>query len=75
MTLTFIQNMGGGFLIIMLLFSLIYFLLWLYCVIDVIRSHFKDSNMKLIWIVILLFAHLIGPLVYLVLGKNSKVGY
>jgi hypothetical protein len=74
MTLTFIQNIGGGFLVIMLLFSLIYFLLWVYCVIDVIRSNFKDQNMKLIWIVILLFAHLIGPLVYLVLGKNSKAG-
>jgi hypothetical protein len=72
MTLTFIQNIGGGFLIIMLLFSLIYFLLWVYCVIDVIRSNFKDQNMKLIWIVILLFAHIIGPLVYLVLGKTTK---
>jgi hypothetical protein len=72
MTLTFIQNIGGGFLIIILLFSLIYFLLWVYCVIDVIRSNFKDQNMKLIWIVILLFAHIIGPLVYLVLGKTTK---
>jgi hypothetical protein len=72
MTLTFIQNIGGGFLIIMLLFTLIYFLLWVYCVIDVIRSNFKDQNMKLIWIVILLFAHIIGPLVYLVLGKTTK---
>jgi hypothetical protein len=72
MTLTFIQNIGGGFLIVMLLFTLVYFLLWVYCLIDVIRSNFKDQNMKLVWIVILLFAHLIGPLVYLVLGKTTK---
>jgi hypothetical protein len=72
MTLTFIQNIGGGFLIVMLLFTLVYFLLWVYCLIDVIRSNFKDQNMKLVWIVILLFAQLIGPLVYLVLGKTTK---
>ncbi|WP_255501989.1 PLD nuclease N-terminal domain-containing protein [Algoriphagus sp. AK58] len=74
MMLSFIQNMGGGFLLIILLFSLAYFILWVYCLIDVIKSNFKDQNMKLIWVVILLFAHVFGPLAYLILGKNSKAG-
>lgn len=72
MNLAFVQNMGGGFLIVLLLFSLAYFILWVYCLIDVIRSDFKDSNMKLIWVIILLLAHGLGPIVYLVIGKNSK---
>lgn len=72
MNLAFVQNMGGGFLIVLLLFSLAYFILWVYCLVDVLRSDFKDSNMKLIWVIILLLAHGLGPIAYLIIGKNSK---
>ena len=75
MTLNFVQNMGGGFLIIILLFSLAYFILWVYCLVDVIRSDFKDQNMKLIWVIVILFGQVIGPLAYLALGKSTKVSY
>lgn len=72
MTTLFVQNMGGGVLILFLLFFIAYFILWAYCLIDAIRSNFKDPNMKLIWIIILLFAHGLGPIAYLILGKDSK---
>mgnify|MGYP006172491799 CR=1 FL=1 len=75
MTLNFIQNMGGGFVLILFLFSAAYFILWVYCLVDVIRSDFKDQNMKLIWIIVILFGQVIGPLAYLFLGKSSKVSY
>ncbi|WP_442780904.1 PLDc N-terminal domain-containing protein [Algoriphagus sp. PAP.12] len=67
--LTFIQNIGGGSI---LLFGLLYLIFWVYCLVDILRSNFKDPNMKLIWILIILFAQLIGPIIYLVIGKNSK---
>lgn len=72
MSLLFVQNMGGVGLIFFLLISLAYFILWVYCLLDVIRSDFRDSNMKLIWVVVLLFAHVLGPIVYLVIGKGTK---
>ncbi len=75
MMLNFIQNMGGGFLLFILLFSLVYFILWVYCLVDVIRSDFKDQNMKLIWILVILFGQVVGPLAYLVLGKSTKASY
>ena len=71
-TLSFVQNMRGGFIVVVLLFSLAYFILWVYCLVDAIRSDFKDQNMKLIWIIILLFAHGLGPIAYLILSKGSK---
>ena len=73
MTINFIQNMGGGTVVIFLIFSLAYFILWVYCLVDAIRSDFKDRNMKLIWVIILLFAQGLGPIAYLILGKNSKM--
>jgi hypothetical protein len=72
MILVFIQNMGGASMILFMLLSIAYFILWIYCLIDVIRSDFKDSNMKLIWVVVLLFAHVLGPLAYLIIGKGTK---
>lgn len=65
--------MGGGSLIIFLLFGIIYGILWLYSLVDILRSEFKDPNMKIIWIVILLFAQGIGPIVYLAMGKSTKI--
>ncbi|PZX58317.1 phospholipase D-like protein [Algoriphagus ratkowskyi] len=74
MTLHFIQNIGGGS-ILFLLIGLIYTILWIYCLVDILRSDFKDPNMKIIWIVIILFAQGIGPLVYLAMGKGTKSTY
>jgi pilus assembly protein TadC len=72
MTLALFHYSGGGGFLFLGLFGLVYFIFWLYCLIDVIRSDFKDPNMKLIWIVILLFAHVFGPIIYLVMRNRSK---
>lgn len=72
MTISFFINMGfGGFFFLLL--GLLYFVLWIYCLVDVLRSDFKDPNMKLIWTVILLFAQVVGPLAYLAIGKSTKI--
>jgi hypothetical protein len=69
MNLTFIYNLSGGTI---LLFALIYFVLWVYCLVDIIRSDFRDPNMKLIWIVVLLLGQGVGPLIYMILGRGTK---
>jgi len=70
--LSFVQNLGGSFILILSVISFIYLILMIYSLVDVIRSEFKDPNMKLIWIIVILFAQLIGTLVYLILGKSTK---
>ncbi len=72
MIFTFVQNIGGTFLLIFLIISLLYIILMIYALVDAIKSEFKDPNMKVIWIIVILFAQLIGTLVYLVLSKSSK---
>lgn len=66
----FIFNFPAG----LLLFGLLFFAFWLYALVDVVKSDFKDPNMKLIWIIVLLFANPIGPFVYFGLAKNQKGG-
>jgi hypothetical protein len=72
MVISFFQNISGSFILILSVISFVYLILMIYCLIDMIRSEFKDPNMKLIWIILILFAQMIGTLVYLILGKSTK---
>ncbi|MBB3971015.1 PLDc N-terminal domain-containing protein [Mucilaginibacter phyllosphaerae] len=44
-----------------------------YCLVNVLRSEFKDSISKLIWVLVILFAPFIGSVIYLSIGQNSKI--
>lgn len=58
----------GFFLII----AVALFVVWLGIIVDIIRSDFKDSNNKLLWIVLVIFLPLIGSLLYFAIGKDQK---
>jgi len=45
-------------------------LLTVYCVIDLIRSDFKDSNTKLLFLILVLLAPFIGSVIYLAIKRN-----
>jgi len=55
-----------------LLIALLQFLLTFYCLRDIFRSKFKDGGAKLIWILIVVFAPLLGSLAYLQNRKHLK---
>jgi hypothetical protein len=52
---------------------LAYPLLVIYCLVDIVRSNFKDSTIKLIWVLIVLFAPFFGSIAYLLIGRQSKI--
>ncbi|MDB5030857.1 PLD nuclease N-terminal domain-containing protein [Mucilaginibacter sp.] len=62
----------NGFELIVIAFALAYPVLSIICLIDIVRSDFKDAVTKLIWALIVLFAPFIGSIVYLIVGRNSK---
>ena len=62
-------NLGGGEIFLLLLIGAP-FLLTIYCVIDLIRADFKESNSKLLFLILVLVAPLIGSIVYLFLKRN-----
>jgi hypothetical protein len=62
-------NLGGGEVILLLLIGSP-FLLTIYCVIDLIRADFKESNTKLLFLILVLIAPLIGSIIYLFLKQN-----
>ncbi|WP_080058206.1 PLDc N-terminal domain-containing protein [Spirosoma aerolatum] len=41
--------------------------------VDVVRSEFRGSNDKLIWVIIIVFLNIIGALLYFFIGRNQRI--
>lgn len=56
-----------------LLFTLIsLFAIWIWAMIDIITSKFKEDLMQIVWLLAVFFLPFIGVLLYLLIGRNMK---
>jgi len=62
---------GFGFIWISLFLS--GFIMWVYCIIDTLKSDFKKENDKIIWLIILILTGPIGLILYWFIGRKKKV--
>ncbi len=47
-------------------------IVWIWAIVDVIKSDFKDSAVKFIWIAVLIFIPFVGAIIYPFVGKSTK---
>jgi len=61
-------------LIVMLLIFLAIpqFILFIIALIDILKSEFQGND-KLIWILLIIFLPLIGPILYFLIGRKKKI--
>lgn len=52
--------------------GLIYFGFWIYALIDCLRSDFRASHQQLIWIILIVFAPMVGIFLYLSMSRRTK---
>ena len=73
--LNFILAIGiGGFeLLLILVFFLIPAVLWIIALVDVLKSDFKDSINKLIWVLVIILFPIVGAIIYFMIGKKQKI--
>jgi Phospholipase_D-nuclease N-terminal len=64
--------MGLGIFEIIILAFLIGFIPFIFAFIDILKNEFTGSN-KLIWLLAVLFAPVIGSLAYFVIGRKQRV--
>jgi len=64
--LLFIGGLGIKFIFIII------GILWIWALVDLIKSDFKDNTNKIIWALVIIFTFPIGPVLYLAIGKNGK---
>lgn len=62
---------GGEWLIFFIFLPAL--LLPLLALIDILRSDFRGSNNKLVWLIAVLFIPFLGSLLYFLMGRNQRV--
>jgi H+/Cl- antiporter ClcA len=68
------MGMPGGFEWLLIMGIMLGFLgLFIYALVDVIKSEFENSINKVIWLLLLLFTGPIGIILYFIIGKKQKV--
>jgi uncharacterized Tic20 family protein len=63
----------GFFGVLMLLLGLGYLVFWVYTLVDIINGQFRDPSMKVVWIVVVIFAQFIGPIIYWLISRSQKI--
>ncbi len=62
---------GGFFAVygVLLIVAIALSVFWIVELIDAARREFRDPNMKIVWLVVIVLTHVIGALVYYFVGK------
>ena len=59
-------------LILGLIFGLATFIIWIWALIDILKSEFTSTN-KIIWLLVVFFLSLLGVLLYYFIGRKQKI--
>jgi hypothetical protein len=55
------------------LLGLVYFIFWIWMLIDCLKNRRLEGTEKLIWVLVIIFLQFLGPLLYLFLAKEPSV--
>lgn len=67
------ESMIGATMIFGLLLGLAVFAAWIWALVDILRSTFSDIAIKIIWFLLVFCIPFLGFILYVVLGKSTKV--
>lgn len=48
------------------------FILWIWALVDIIKSKFQEDLMQIIWLLVVFFLPFLGVLLYLLIGRSMK---
>jgi hypothetical protein len=51
--------------------SIISFLFWIWMLIDCLKRDFKKENDRIIWLLVIILAHLVGSIIYYFIVMNK----
>jgi H+/Cl- antiporter ClcA len=46
---------------------------WIWAIVDCVKNESSDGNDKLVWILIIVFTHLLGALLYLLIRRPQRI--
>ncbi len=72
MILTFL-SLSILHLVFVLFIILLPSVLWIFALIDILKSNFKDSTNKIIWVLIVLLLPVLGSILYFIFAGQQKI--
>lgn len=68
--------LGAFFLIMLIMFSLIIgiggTILWIWAIINCIQNRRLSDGEKVLWVLLIIFTHLIGAIIYFIVSRSSN---
>jgi hypothetical protein len=62
-----------GMFVVFPLLGILYFIFWLWILIDCLKNQRLDGTEKMIWVLVIFCLHVIGPLLYFFIAKEPSV--
>ena len=67
--------LGGGLLfVVFIVIALAASVFWIWMLIDAIQNPALDGTMRIVWVLVILFTHILGALVYFFAGRGGSGG-
>ncbi|QOR75955.1 MAG: PLDc_N domain-containing protein [Thermoflavifilum sp.] len=59
-------------ILLIVLCCLFVLVVWIWAIVDILRSRFDSDTTKLIWILLVVFLPLLGTLLYWIIGRGQR---
>ena len=60
----------AGMMLVCALLAVAYLAIWIWALVDAIRNPALTDNMRIVWVLVILFAQIIGAVIYLIIGRS-----
>ena len=62
----------AGFGLIGILLALATSIFWVWMIIDCVTNASLDGTQKIVWLLVIIFLHFLGALIYFIVGRGSQ---
>jgi hypothetical protein len=63
----------GGFAAVALLLAIVTTAFWIWMLIDCLMNPRLQGTEKLVWVLVILFLHVLGAIIYFVVGRQQRI--
>ncbi|SFV34944.1 PLDc N-terminal domain-containing protein [Thermoflavifilum thermophilum] len=65
-------SFGVLFIVLIVLFCLFLLLIWIWTLVDILRSRFDSDTTKLIWVIVIILLPVLGMILYWIVGREQR---
>jgi hypothetical protein len=63
----------GGFAIIAFAVAIVATIVWIWALVDCLQNPRINGTEKLVWVLVIVFLHVLGAIIYLAVGRQSRI--